>query len=477
MQDSKLVQLYRLLSSQERRRFQVFLESPYYNKREDIQALAKALEKRFITGQKGGTESELYTFVYHEEPYSASRFNNLKTGLKNLLLQFFSLIEYESDTAATNRYLLQKLNEQGGEKHFLSYYKKAATQLSKSNLPESDLYLEKMYLEEIYNQFQARRPQRDDQDHLKANIDFLGYGFLIRMYKLIIQSEQRKKIVGAELELSWKDSVLEYVTQRKEVLPIIVQGYHALYLTLAQSEDAAQHYSFLRTFLQQHTAALSQTETLNLYTGTLNFAIQCLNDGKLEFLEEIFQLYREMLEAEVILHKGKLSAWHCKNIVHVALRSSKFEWTRVFLKTYRDRVIQDYKHNLIEFCTGLLHFYQAEFDEAERHFYRVLDSYKDVFYGIDCRAYLLQVYYETGNSRGLESLAHSFRMFLDRNKGISQTRRRQNIAFILHLQRLSNIPLMDKKRLQKLKSDIQEKSEKGMGTSWLLEKIEELEQG
>ena len=105
----------------------------------------------------------------------------------------------------------------------------------------------------------------------------------------------------------------------------------------------------------------------------------------------------------------------------------------------------------------------------------VLNGYKDVFYGIDSRAFLLQIYYETGNSLGLETLAHSFRMFLDRNKGISPTKRNQYVSFILHLKRLSNIPLRDKERLKQLKNDILDKSVKGMGTRWLLSKIEELE--
>ena len=82
---------------------------------------------------------------------------------------------------------------------------------------------------------------------------------------------------------------------------------------------------------------------------------------------------------------------------------------------------------------------------------------------LDARMYLLQIYYETGESLALESLAHAFRMFLDRNKNLSQNRKREYIDFILHLRRLSNIPLHDRKRLQKLREQIKEKAHRGMG--------------
>ena len=55
-----------------------------------------------------------------------------------------------------------------------------------------------------------------------------------------------------------------------------------------------------------------------------------LNDGNLDFLPVVYELYREMLDQEVVLEKGKISSWHFKNIVNVALRSKDFEWTRSF---------------------------------------------------------------------------------------------------------------------------------------------------
>ena len=472
MQDSKLVHLFGLLSPSERKQFTLFLASPYFNKREDVRKLAQSVEKRFIKTSKGGNEETLFPEVYPDEPYHASRFNNLKTALQNLLLKFLSQITYEQDPAAPNRYLLARLNATEDEKYFLSYYKKAVTHLEKSKLPESDLHLELMFLEEAYNAFHDRKPQRDGADHLQHSIHHLGKSFLVRVYKAFIEDLTRKSIMGSGLKLTWKKRVLEHIENPFTEVSVVVRGYHTLYQLLSGEDSNA--FETLRDLLKEHAGEISQLETLNLYTGLINYAVRLINDGHLDYLLKIYTLYLEMLDSGVLLDKGKISAWYFKNIMNAALRVGEYTWAESFLEHYKDRIDSDYNNNLLEYSTGLLRFYTRNYESAEGCFYRVLDGYKDVFYGINARAYLLQIYYETGNPLGLESLAHSFRMFLDRSTAISEARRRQNVAFILHLKRLANIPLRDLNRLEKLEQDITSKAEKGMGSAWLLEKIGEL---
>ncbi|MEM7040763.1 MAG: hypothetical protein AAF570_27625, partial [Bacteroidota bacterium] len=122
----------------------------------------------------------------------------------------------------------------------------------------------------------------------------------------------------------------------------------------------------------------------------------------------------------------------------------------------------------------LLMYHRQDYEASERFFNRLLQDYQDVFYGFDARGHLLKIYYETNDMRGLESLLHSFRMFLDRNKDVAPEKRRQYVTFLNHLRKLLNIPLNDRGRIEKLKKEILEKESKGMGISWLIEKIDVL---
>ena len=84
------------------------------------------------------------------------------------------------------------------------------------------------------------------------------------------------------------------------------------------------------------------------------------------------------------------------------------------------------------------------------------------------------IYYETRNTLGMESLVHSFRFFLDRNKNLGKERIENYKMFLRFYRRMINLPPNDQKRVEKLKSEILEVGGKGGGRAWLLEKIEEM---
>lgn len=474
MKDSKLVHLFGQIPKPDRRRFALFLASPYFNKREDVATLAGELERRFFETGEGGRENEIWEAIYPGKKWQASRFNNLKTALQNLLLDFMAQTAFESDPAARNKFLLQRLNQIGERRYFPNYHKKALQQLEKSELPESDRLLERVALEEAFNEYHRRHGDPKTPDHLQEEVDALNEAFLLRAYHAMIQNLDRETILGKPLDLKWAGELVRRQDLQAEELSPLAYGYHLLYRLRAEAEPEAAYHQ-MRDFLRQGSGEISKQETLNLYIGLVNFAARQLNSGRLEYLQDIFQHYRDILQREILLYKNKIPAQQFKNIVNVALRCRQFDWAQNFITEYQGRVDRDYKGNLITYSRALTHFHTGNHADAESGFHHLLQDYQDVFFGLDARAHLLQVYYETGDSLALESLAHSFRMFLDRNKAVSHERRRQYIDFILHLKRLCNTPLHDRKRLGKLRQDIQAKKERGMGTRWLMEKILELE--
>ena len=89
------------------------------------------------------------------------------------------------------------------------------------------------------------------------------------------------------------------------------------------------------------------------------------------------------------------------------------------------------------------------------------------------RAYLLMCYYEVGDSIGMESLVHSFRMFLSRSDRVSDSHRESYLEFMRVFRRVLATPPKDNARLQVLKSDI-DSLKFSAGKSWLLKKVTQL---
>ena len=115
---------------------------------------------------------------------------------------------------------------------------------------------------------------------------------------------------------------------------------------------------------------------------------------------------------------------------------------------------------------------------AQKKYVKVIEQLREVaysthIYALGGKQILLKTYYETDEFLPLDSLIHSFRAYLRRNRVISKDVREQYLNFLRFLKRLSYIDPYKKDKLEKIRSDIQECSAVAQ-KSWLLEKVSEV---
>ena len=473
MEGTKLVYFLRKLSGKEVKAFKTYVHSPFFNDRDALKKLITALEKELSKGKGIASKEQIYQRVYGDKSFNEASLKTNMTQLFGLLRDFMSFTKYKADLPTQNMYFLQKLNELSEEKYFEKYYGTSVKDLEKTSMHAGNKMYARVVLEEEAQLFRDRRGGRNAKNFLSTAIGDFGNSFLLRMlrYQIILLNRQLS-FTGKE-ENEMLGMALEHVANNLNRLPLSIQVHYQLYLSLKHPLDSTQ-YAVARQELSDNAKVFSSVELSELYTSILNMATRQLNEGDLSFLQRIFDLYKEMLELEIIIERNRMLPWHFKNIVNVGARLKQFAWVEAFIEEWQDKILNDYAENAYNFNQGMLKYYQQSFEAAERHFHTLLDDYKDVFYGLNARGYLLQIYFETENLRGLEALAHSFRMFLDRSKDISEEKRRQYINFINHLRKLINIPTREVDKLTALKKGILEKDRKGLGSAWLVDKIEGL---
>jgi hypothetical protein len=86
-----------------------------------------------------------------------------------------------------------------------------------------------------------------------------------------------------------------------------------------------------------------------------------------------------------------------------------------------------------------VHFTRKEFDKALKMLLRV--EFNDVYYHLDSKSLLMKVYYEMEEYDGFFSLVDAFKIYLRRNKYISEIQRETYHNFILLVNKLMKIRL------------------------------------
>jgi|GEM_PF-1375471 len=473
MKEPKLIHFLKLLPKKERKQFRNYLASPFCNPRPGLVNLYEVLIRYYINGSSPFSLEKLHAKAYPDRTHNEK---SLKANMSQLLSSYFDYLAYarfREDKPAQKRMVLEKLNALGEQQYFPSLHSKAVQSLEKEGITAADFHYEMTLLEEELNVFRTRVPKRDSQALMHTAIQHLGHSFLLRLMRYKIRVLNHQITYQPSLEFDLMDIGMQYIAQNSDQLPPIMRLYQNLIYSLSHPNDL-KAYRKATALLSRSALSLARIEAEELYTSALNFVVRQTNQGQLEFLEEIFALYQDMLQHEIIVQKGKLSPWHFKNIVNAALRLEKFAWTQDFIQHWQDLIFPDYAHNAFHYNQAILYFHQNQFEQAERHFNLVLNDFKDIHYGLDARGHLLQVYFELGNMIGLESLAHASRMFIQRNQEISKERKRMYLRFINHLNQLINIPPKNHNRLGKLYQKIEHNTAKGMGTTWLKTKIAEM---
>ena len=285
-------------------------------------------------------------------------------------------------------------------------------------------------------------------------------------------TENRNRTRGEAGIAPWMESLIDSLKPEDLRGGILASFYYYLYMTSRDPENN-ENFDQLKALVLTEAEKLDPMGARDIYTGTINAFLQRRRSTGVGTLEEIFELYQSMVEVVARGKKWGLTQWNFKNIVYLGSILGEFEWVEKFLDEDADLLTDPEadREIVLTYNRGIFKFYQGDHDEAQRCFNQILPVTKSLVYELDCRAYLLMCAFETGDSMGMESQVHSFRMFLTRNKRISEIQRERYSGFIRLYRNLLATPPQDDVRLQKLKTDIGE-LRFNAGKTWLMRKLE-----
>jgi hypothetical protein len=214
-----------------------------------------------------------------------------------------------------------------------------------------------------------------------------------------------------------------------------------------------------------------RAEAKDMYVFALNYCIRKLNSGQLSYLNELFVLYKALIEREIIFEDGKLAPSDFKNIVTTGLRSGQLDWTEQFIQIYKDYLPAEHRQNTYIYNLAFLHYYRKEFSKALKLLQTA--EFTDVFYQLDAKALLLRTYYELDETEPFLNLADAFTNYLKRNKQISDYQRTVYLNFVKYAKKLMLLRTGSRLSLEAVRNELQELKQ-AASLQWLQEKAAEI---
>lgn len=471
MLNSKLISILKTFSAREVSAFERLVDSSFFNVNADVSALFGLLKKQFpVLNEKKLEKKTVYKNLFPGKRYNEQKLRYVMTDLTRLLEEYLIQKQFSENEMLKKHLLLQSLNERDLDKYFLQQIGDAYSIQNKTPFRHSVYYERQTMLEEDSYSYTSRKDNRSIDSSLQSLVDNIDIHYLTKKLKYSCEIINRMNVLKVNYNISFLDNTLEFLKQNTFSHVPAITVYFQVLLTLRDSENE-NHYIKLKTILAQHIDKFPNSELRDIYGFIQNYCIRQINFGNNTYLRELFENYKILLEKEIIIENGSLAQFDFKNIVATALRQDEFKWTENFIQKYSHLLSADFRKNAINYNLARLHYSKKQYRDALRLLLAV--EFTDVYYHLDSKSLLLRIYYDLEDWEPLLSLFNTFKIYLKRNKLISEYQRTTYTNLVKFVRKLARIKMGSKLPLEKVKQEI-EQVKQIADLTWLQSKVEEL---
>ncbi|MBK7856566.1 MAG: hypothetical protein IPJ79_18220 [Bacteroidetes bacterium] len=471
MQHTKLIVLLKSLSTWELKSFEKLVRSPFYNVNENVDELYSIIKKFAPDYDKDELNLEnISKLLYKSKKPQLAKLRYVMTDLTRLLEKFLVMLSLEKNKESEKKLLLSILHERNADKFFQIYLTESGLQQKHKPL-DKQFYEIAFQLDEMQYEFNSSRKNRKSDDSLQNLSDNLDLFYLTRKLKYSCEIVNRQNVLNVQYKNPIIKNVLSFLNAGNYKEVPLVAIYHTTLLTLTE-QDNEKHFTNLKQLLQKHTHHITQKENRDIYAFAQNYCIRKVNTGKINFLRELFELYKTVLTEKIIFDNKQISQADFKNICAIAIRVNELKWTENFIAEHQFKLPKDLRNNSVNYNMARLHFAKKEYKQAIRLLTQI--EFTDVYYHIDSKSLLLKVYYETENLQPLYSLISAFKIYLKRSKLISDYQRLVYKNLVTYVKKFASVKEGKKIDIKLLSKEIEaEKNIADIG--WLKEKLNELQ--
>lgn len=461
----RLEEIYRVLTEAEKRDLGRYLSSPYFNRQKPLELLHNYL----ALGKDSRNKKPAWEAAFGKSPYNEKKFRYLVSDLISAVEQFI----YAERTLKQKRGFVPVLNdfftERDAALNKASLENAVKNKKNKEELLRPDLFLEEYYTNELLEELHSgsrKTYSRFITEHRKETAGGLDVFYAIEKLRQLCQLTNDNNVFGFKMKSFNQAELLKMVGAKGIKENVLVKAYLTVYELLATTK--AESFYRLKQWIDEHGYDVDYSNMAELFTYARNFCISRVNAGDSGFFNELFELYEQGLEKGILLVNGEINQQNYKNIVTTALRTRQYDWANDFITEYRYKLNKAVRDNAFNYNMANYLFHTQKYDKVPQYLQRV--QLTDLFYGLDARSLMIKCFYETDEKEAFMNAYHSFRVFVQRRKNVSEQHRRNYLNFLRFAKLLMNLRPKNKAAIEKLANEIN--TAKAIADkNWLMEKM------
>jgi hypothetical protein len=369
MLDSKLFKLMQVLSAKELLVVEKYLASPFLNPYADVTKLFVQICKYYPSFESPKlAKDRLHHVLYGDKAYNDNKMRKLMAQLSRLIEQYLVQRELKNSDELQAKLLAKALGDSSSYGLFLETIEARLKKLDKSDDRGRNYFREGYELCELVF-------FHPESDKLSNRNDYLhrAIGDFERYFTLVTLQNQADNIVRSRLVRG--QEIGQYIERAKfladkpafEAFNSIRLFRQIVSLLEGQNVDDLERlksYAF-ETFNQ--LSRFEQDFAINLLR---NFAIPTANQGSLEYMRFIFELYK--FEIERGFFANTINSGTFMNITSLSLAIGELDWAVYFVDKFNQLLPNNEKETTFGYCMGLVFYHKGLLSNQLEDYYKAL---------------------------------------------------------------------------------------------------------
>lgn len=482
MDNTRLINLIKSFSADELREFELFVNSPFYNRENALSGLFGILKQHYpeFNGKEFSKE-KIYHELFPGKKYYDPLLRNTFSDLLKLCEEYLKIRQFSQEKFYSQYLLLKQLTNRKQNSLFVSNVRKIKSVLNKPGVMDELYYQNTFLLEDELRRNVVVNSSKIlyDDDNLKEQAYNLRIYHLtedIKLYAILLN--QKLFIYDHDFDFEFLETVREYIGKnytKYSSIPYIAVFYNCVML---YRTGERKYFDLLNSGLKKYFRYLSVTDRKNMYMVLTNHCHSEINKGRYEFHRDCFEIYKDMLKSKAYLEGNNFMAHYIYNaIAHNAIALGELKWVEKFINDYRTELHSDFRESSFSHCSSLLNIRKGDYDRALEFLSKVRPL--DISFKLKINHTLLIIYFLKNEEESFLSLTDSFKHFLRRNKELRNSDKIVYSNFITYISKLYKLRNMVKSSVENelflLKCQI-ESDNKTVSKLWMLEILNDMKE-
>ncbi|MEZ4943849.1 MAG: hypothetical protein R3D58_23470 [Saprospiraceae bacterium] len=448
MENSPVFTLIHSFTPVELRDVRKFLQSPFFNQRQDIIDLFEAL-----AANQTPEKTALWSQLYPGTAFDDQKLRLLMSYLHRLLEQYLTTKEAAAEPLDHQLRLVVAYRKRGMANAFERAYKTLERRLEAQTLRNVN-YHDNRYLLKWEAHQLANTLNPNDVSRLLELSEEVEVIYLAQKLRLICLLAAHGAVYQSDFQIDRQVEVLARAEQKQFAeVPAIALNLHCYRMLCNPDEEV--HFLRFKTLLFEQAGRFYDEEMHGFYILAINYCVRQINAGVSRFYREALELYKEALSKAYLLENGVLSRFTYHNVVAAGLQTGELDWVRYFINEYKNQLEKRYRESSFSFNLARLEY-------AQRNYGFVLEllqkaNYRDPLLNLAAKTLLLKTYYDLGEHELLQSHLDAMRNYVHRKRVLGY-HRSNYLNIIRYTEKLTQLHRSDRKAIAALKNAVEQET-------------------